>query len=102
MTSLRIPETGITVTEDDVLDWRSANARLQIIALANIKSVDAFPESLSSKEEWEEVIEEMIQGFIAVLELDGPNLTSDEERYLNDLFTRGMAFYTKHYADLWV
>lgn len=103
MTEIKIPQTGITITSDDVIDWRSTNSVLQIVALSNLAQVEAFPAELcETLEEWRTVLDTIIQGFHAVLALDEPGMTAADEKVLNELVTEGLRKYAEVYLHLWV
>jgi len=68
-----------------------------------------YPISVANKEEWNKILETMIEGFKAGRDLDYMNykeFKSDDElvkeyNCLRKIKNKGMKLFAKHYSDLW-
>lgn len=124
--TLPFPTDRLPLRETEWVDWYTANAHRNVLALTKLRD-DAFggcgtlgqelygygyfdmtdEQSAHLDSLWKEYLTKMIDGFKAALILGGEvkddfwTPTESETEALRKKFSEGMELYTKYYFDLW-
>lgn len=91
-------------SKEDMFDFRTSNARAQIVALEWMKNREWYPSGVE-REEWIVILDKMIDGWQAVLDMDDFDMAgkfgSDFEDDCIRRFNEGMEVYREWYLALW-